>query len=106
MQLAIRFEGRLVRDGVVADYAELALRHVTRARMSQIMSLLHLALDIQEAILLLLALSPAKIPSPNANIQFNRRHPGLADAATRMERPRLRLTSTTPLANDPPQRTS
>ena len=40
MALAIRFE-QLVRDGVVADYAELArLGRVTRARMSQIMNLL------------------------------------------------------------------
>jgi hypothetical protein len=39
MALAIRYEG-FVRDGVVADYAELArLGHVTRARMSQITSL-------------------------------------------------------------------
>ena len=53
MALAIRFEG-LIRDGVVADYAELAhLGHVTRARMSQIMNLLSLAPDIQEAILFL-----------------------------------------------------
>jgi len=53
MALAIRFE-QLVRDGVVADYAELArLGHVTRARMSQIMNLLNLAPDIQEALLFL-----------------------------------------------------
>ena len=53
MALAIRFE-QLVRDGTVADYAELAwLGHVTRARMSQIMNLLNLAPDIQEALLLL-----------------------------------------------------
>ena len=53
MALAIRFE-HLVADGVVADYAELSrLGHVTRARMTQIMNLLHLAPDIQEAILLL-----------------------------------------------------
>ena len=53
MALAIRFEG-LIRDGVVADYAELArLGHVTRARITQIMNLLHLAPDIQEAILFL-----------------------------------------------------
>jgi len=38
----------------VADYAELArLAHVTRARMTQIMNLLHLAPDIQEEILFL-----------------------------------------------------
>jgi len=51
MALAIRFE-QVVRDGVVADYAELArLGHVTRARMTQIMNLLNLAPDLQEAIL-------------------------------------------------------
>ena len=51
--LAIRFDG-LVCDGIVAEYAELAsLGHVTRARMSQIMNLLKLAREIQEAILLL-----------------------------------------------------
>ena len=53
MALAIKFD-TLVREGVVKDYAELArLGHVTRARMSQIMSLLNLAPDIQEEILFL-----------------------------------------------------
>ncbi len=53
MALAIRFD-RLVRDGAVADYAEIArLGHVTRARLTQIMNLLCLAPDIQEALLLL-----------------------------------------------------
>jgi hypothetical protein len=38
----------------VTDYAELArLGHVTRARITQIMNLLHLAPDIQEALLFL-----------------------------------------------------
>ena len=51
MALAVRFE-QMLRDGVVRDQAELArLGHVTRARMCQIMSLLHLAPDIQEAVL-------------------------------------------------------
>ena len=60
MALAIRFEG-LVRDGTVADYAELArLGHVTRARMSQIMDLLNLSPDIQEAILFLPAVEEGK----------------------------------------------
>ena len=60
MALAIRFEG-LVRDGVVADYAELArLGHVTRARMSQITSLLLLAPEIQEALLFLPRMSSGK----------------------------------------------
>jgi hypothetical protein len=53
MALAIRFD-QFVRDGVVADYAELArLGHVTRARMTQIMNLLNLAPDIQERLLFL-----------------------------------------------------
>jgi hypothetical protein len=53
MALAIRFDG-LVRSGVVRDYSELAhLGHVTRARITQVMNLLHLAPDIQEALLFL-----------------------------------------------------
>jgi hypothetical protein len=53
MALALRFDG-LVRSGEVGDHATLArLGHVTRARVSQIMSLLHLAPDVQEAILFL-----------------------------------------------------
>jgi hypothetical protein len=53
MALAIKFDGML-REGVVADYADLArLGLVTRARMTQIMNLLNLAPDIQEAILFL-----------------------------------------------------
>jgi hypothetical protein len=53
MALAIRFEG-MIRDGVVDSYAELAtLGHVSRARVSQIMNLLSLATDLQEAILFL-----------------------------------------------------
>lgn len=53
MALAIKFD-QMIRDGVVADYAELArLGHVTRARMTQIMDLLNLAPDIQERLLFL-----------------------------------------------------
>jgi hypothetical protein len=53
MALAHHFE-RLVVTGVVKDYAELArLGMVSRARISQIMNLLLLAPDIQEAILFL-----------------------------------------------------
>jgi hypothetical protein len=53
MALALRFE-ELVRSGQVASYSALAtLGHVTRARVSQIMSLLCLAPDIQEALLFL-----------------------------------------------------
>jgi hypothetical protein len=53
MALAIRFE-RLLREETIPDYAELARRgRVTRARMTQIMKLLHLAPDIQEQVLFL-----------------------------------------------------
>ena len=53
MALAIHFEGLLQR-GEAPDYAALARRgQVTRARMSQIMDLLCLAPDIQEALLFL-----------------------------------------------------
>ena len=51
MALAVKFEG-LIQQGVVKDYAELArLGQVSRARITQIMNLLNLAPDIQEAIL-------------------------------------------------------
>ena len=51
MALAIRFDGLLC-DGTVANQSDLArLAHVTQPRMTQIMNLLHLAPDIQEAIL-------------------------------------------------------
>ena len=62
MALAIRLDG-LVRDGIVADQAELArLGHVSRARITQIMSLLHLAPDIQEALLFLPRVAHGKDP--------------------------------------------
>ena len=51
--LAHRFE-KLIRDGHVRDYAELArLGHVSRARLSQIMNFLNLAPDLQETLLFL-----------------------------------------------------
>src|SRR5450755_3795853 len=53
LALAHRLE-RLLRAGVVKDYTEAArLGHVTRARISQIISLSYLAPDIQETILFL-----------------------------------------------------
>lgn len=53
MALAIRLD-QLIRDGHVADQAELArVGYVTRARLTQIMNLLFLAPDIQEEILFL-----------------------------------------------------
>ena len=53
MALALRVD-ELVRTGQVGSYSALAsLGQVTRARVSQIMSLLFLAPDIQEALLFL-----------------------------------------------------
>ena len=53
LALALRLEQQL-RQGVLRDCAEVArLGHVTRARVSQILSLINLAPDIQEAILFL-----------------------------------------------------
>jgi hypothetical protein len=51
MALAIRFDG-LLREGAITTQTDLAaVGHITRARVTQIMNLLHLAPDIQEAIL-------------------------------------------------------
>jgi hypothetical protein len=53
MALAIKFDG-LIRSGAIENHAELArLGKVSRARVSQILNLLHLAPDIQEALLFL-----------------------------------------------------
>ena len=53
MALALRLE-ELVRSGQVGSYSALAsLGQVTRARVSQILNLLYLAPDIQEALLFL-----------------------------------------------------
>jgi hypothetical protein len=53
MALALRFD-ELVRTGQIASYSALAsLGHVTRARVSQIMNLVCLAPDLQEALLFL-----------------------------------------------------
>jgi len=62
MALAIRLDGYL-REGVVTDQAELArLGHVIRARITQIMNLLHLAPDIQEAVLFLPRVAEGRDP--------------------------------------------
>jgi hypothetical protein len=62
MALAIHFD-QLIREGVVADYADLArLGRVTRARVTQIMNLLNLAPDIQEAILFLPTVQQGRTP--------------------------------------------
>jgi hypothetical protein len=53
MALALRFD-QLLRDGQLASYAELArLGQVTPAHITQIMNLLCLAPDLQEAVLFL-----------------------------------------------------
>ena len=53
MALAHQFED-LLRQGIIHDYASLArLGQVSRARITQIMNLLHLSPEIQEAILFL-----------------------------------------------------
>jgi hypothetical protein len=53
MALAIHFD-QLIREGKVKDYAELArLGHVTRARVTQIMTFLSLSPEIQEHLLFL-----------------------------------------------------
>jgi len=53
MALAIRFDD-LIRSGAITDQADLArLGHVSRARVTQVMNLLHLAPAIQEEILFL-----------------------------------------------------
>jgi hypothetical protein len=62
MALAIRFDG-LIRSGAVKNQAELArLGHVSRARISQILSLLLLAPDIQGEILFLPATKRGRAP--------------------------------------------
>lgn len=62
MALAIHFDD-LLRRSVVADQANLArLGRVTRARMTQITNLLHLAPDIQESLLFLPPISRGRAP--------------------------------------------
>jgi hypothetical protein len=69
MALALRFEN-LIREGRVADYSDLAcLGHVSRARLSQIMNLLLLAPDIQEAILFLVPRRRGRDPIRLARLQ-------------------------------------
>src|SRR5262244_2548296 len=69
MALALRFE-QLVRSGAVRDYAELArLGRVSRARITQIMNLLHLAPDLQEEILFLPPVLKGRDPIHPENLQ-------------------------------------
>jgi hypothetical protein len=69
MALALRFE-RLLRDGKVASYAELArLGRVSCARISQILNLLQLAPDIQEQLLFLTRNGRGRDPIHLARLQ-------------------------------------
>ena len=69
LALAHKFE-RLIADGAVADYAELArLAHVTRARLTQIMNLLLLAPAIQEELLFLPPVADGRDPLIIAQLQ-------------------------------------
>jgi hypothetical protein len=69
MALAIRLE-RQLRDGELDNYAAIGrLGHVSRARVSQIMNLLNLAPDIQEAILHLPRIATGRAPLLLAQLQ-------------------------------------
>jgi hypothetical protein len=74
MALAIRFDG-LLRKGAITDQAQLArLGKVSRARISQILNLLHLAPDIQEQLLFLPLAHQAREPLHLADLQPLCRH--------------------------------
>ena len=69
LALAHRLEA-LIRTGAVKDYAELArLGHVSRARISQVLNLLHLAPDLQEALLFLPRTEHGRDPLHLAQLQ-------------------------------------
>ena len=69
MALALRLD-ELVRTGQVASYSALAaLGHVTRARICQILNLIHLAPDIQEALLFLPLTQRGRDPIILADLQ-------------------------------------
>lgn len=69
MALALHFDG-LVRAGEVKDHAELArLGRVTRARMCQVMALLNLAPDLQEALLFLPSVYKGRDPVTERDVR-------------------------------------
>jgi hypothetical protein len=69
MALALRLD-ELVRTGQVASYSALAsLGQVTRARICQILNLIHLAPDIQEALLFLPLTQRGRDPIILADLQ-------------------------------------
>lgn len=94
MALAIRFE-RLLRNGTIRDYAELArLGRVTRARMTQIMKLLNLAPDIQEQILSLpplQGLNERNLRSIVSKIDWNEQRRMFQAVMDRLENPTFGL---------------
>lgn len=70
MALAIRFD-YLIRSGAITDQADLArLGHVSRARVTQIMNLMHLAPDIQEAILFLPRIASGRDPVRESHLRL------------------------------------
>ena len=70
MALALRFD-RLISEGEITDQAELArLGQVSRARVTQIMNLLHLAPDIQEDILFLPRVAKGSDPIPEQRLRL------------------------------------
>ena len=69
MALAIHFD-HLIASGGVRDQADVArLGHVTRARVTQIMNLLHLASDIQEELLHLPRVTSGDDPIPERRLR-------------------------------------
>ena len=69
MALAIKCDG-MIREGAIEGYSEIAaLGHVTRARVSQIMNLVNLAPDIQEALLHLPRTESGRDPVILASLQ-------------------------------------
>jgi hypothetical protein len=69
MALALRFQ-QLIDDCVVENQSEIArLSHVSRARVTQIMNLLHLAPDIQDAILNLPPTQSGRDPIREAHVK-------------------------------------
>jgi hypothetical protein len=69
MALAHQFED-LLRQGIIHDYASLSrLGQVSRARITQIMNLLHLSPEIQEAILFLPSTVQGRAPLLLSQVQ-------------------------------------
>ncbi len=69
MALALRFDD-LIQRGEIESYSNLAdLGHVTRARITQIMNLLNLAPDLQEALLFLPRIQEGRDPVTLGQLQ-------------------------------------